>query len=103
MAQIDNFIAMMQQKQVERAVLINDKPAHLFVASGDTPGPIILGAKLQGIVQEVTPPHLRNQLSQDGNSTSLINRRTAALKLAWRAAEAPSRSRLRVIKWSPPD
>lgn len=67
MAQIDSFIAMMQQKQVARAVLINDKPAHLFGPGGDTPGPIIPGARLQVVVQEVTPPQLQTQLGQDGN------------------------------------
>ncbi|MBV9867854.1 MAG: type IV pilus twitching motility protein PilT [Abitibacteriaceae bacterium] len=66
MAQIDNFIAMMQQKKVERAVLINDKPAHLFAHGDDSPGPIIPGAKLHEVVQEVTPPPLRPQLGQDG-------------------------------------
>ena len=56
MAQIDNLISMMAQKNVERAVLLSDKPAHLFVGGQDSPGPAIPAAKLQQVVQEITPP-----------------------------------------------
>jgi twitching motility protein PilT len=63
MAQIDNFIGMMNQQHVERAVLLGDKPAHLFVGGQDKPGPIIPGAKLQQVVQEIVPPDLHPQLA----------------------------------------
>lgn len=66
MAQIDNFIAMMQTNHFDRAVLVNDKPAHLFTNGNDRPGPVIPATQLQNAVQEVTPPHLRTQLGQDG-------------------------------------
>jgi twitching motility protein PilT len=63
MAQIDSFIGMMVQQHVERAVLLGDKPAHLFIAGQDKPGPIIPGVKLQQVVQEITPPDMKNQLA----------------------------------------
>lgn len=63
MAQIDNFIAMMNQQNVERAVLLSDKPAHLFSGGQDKPGPIIPGPKLQQVVQEILPPDLHAQLA----------------------------------------
>lgn len=63
MAQIDNFIVMMNQQNVERAVLLGDKPAHLFVGGQDKPGPIIPGAKLQQVVQEIVPPDQHAQLA----------------------------------------
>jgi twitching motility protein PilT len=63
MAQIDNFIGMMNQQHVERAVLLGDKPAHLFSGGQDKPGPIIPAAKLQQVVQEIVPPDLHAQLA----------------------------------------
>ncbi len=63
MAQIDNFIQMMNQQHVERAVLLGDKPAHLFIGGQDSPGPIIPSAKLQQVVQEIVPPDLHAQLA----------------------------------------
>lgn len=63
MAQIDNLISMMAQKNVERAVLLGDKPAHLFSGGQDSPGPAIPEAKLQQVVQEITPPDQRAALT----------------------------------------
>jgi twitching motility protein PilT len=66
MAKLDNLIGMMVQQHVERAVLVNDRSAHLFSGGQDRPGPIIPGAQLQLVVQEVTPEHLKAQLAQSG-------------------------------------
>src|SRR5690349_20418050 len=66
MAQIDNLIGMMVQRKVERAMLVNDKPMNLYVGGQSMPGSPISGAQLQTVLQEVTPPHLRANLSQDG-------------------------------------
>jgi twitching motility protein PilT len=63
MAQIDSLINMMAQNAVERAVLLSDKAAHLIIGGQDKPGPIIPAAKLQQVVQEVTPPELKSQLA----------------------------------------
>jgi twitching motility protein PilT len=63
MAQIDNFIGKMVQQQVERAVLLGDKPAHMFIGGEDKPGPVIPSATLQQVVQEITPPEKRGQLA----------------------------------------
>ena len=66
MAQIDNLIGMMVQRKVEKALLMNDKPMNLYVGGNPMPGSPISGAQLQTVVQEVTPPHLREKLAQDG-------------------------------------
>lgn len=66
MAQIDNLIGMMVQRNVERALLVNDKPMNLYVGGQSMPGSPISGAQLQTVLQEVTPPHLRANLAQDG-------------------------------------
>jgi twitching motility protein PilT len=66
MAQIDNLIGMMVQRNVERALLMNDKPMNLYVGGQSMPGSPISGAQLQTVLQEVTPPHLRANLAQDG-------------------------------------
>jgi twitching motility protein PilT len=66
MAQIDNLIGMMTQRGVEKALLVNDKPMNLYVGGQSMPGSPISGAQLQTVLQEVTPPHLREKLAQDG-------------------------------------
>lgn len=63
MAHIDSFIGMMVQQNVERAILLGDKPAHLFIGGQDKPGPIIPGTQLQQVIQEIVPPDLRTGLS----------------------------------------
>ncbi|HVF10877.1 MAG TPA: type IV pilus twitching motility protein PilT [Abditibacteriaceae bacterium] len=66
MAQLDKFIDMMVQRQIERALLVNDKPAHLYAHGQESVGPIIPGVQLQNAVQEIIPPNLRPQLATDG-------------------------------------
>ncbi len=67
MAQLDNLIGMMVQNHVERALLINDKPSHLYTGGGaERAGPIIPGAQLQSAVAEITPAAMRVNLAQDG-------------------------------------
>ncbi len=66
MAQIDNLIGMMTQRKVEKALLMNDKPMNLYIGGQAMPGSPISGAQLQTVLQEVTPPHLREKLAQDG-------------------------------------
>ncbi len=66
MAQIDNLIGMMTQRKVEKALLVNDKPMNLYVGGQSMPGSPISGAQLQTVLQEVTPPHLREKLAMDG-------------------------------------
>jgi twitching motility protein PilT len=67
MSQIDNFIKMMADRNIDRAVLVNDRPGQLFTGGHEEAGPVIPGVKLQQVVQEVTPPNLRSQLTHDGN------------------------------------
>jgi twitching motility protein PilT len=55
----------MVQGKVERALLINDKPARLYSGGTDSPGPAISLAHLQQVVQEITPPHLKGNLAAD--------------------------------------
>jgi twitching motility protein PilT len=66
MAQIDNLIGMMVQRKVEKALLVNDKPMNLYIGGQSMPGSPISGAQLQTVLQEITPPHLRANLAQDG-------------------------------------
>ncbi len=65
MAHIDSFIGMMVQQNVERAILLGDKPAHLFISGQDSPGPTIPATQLQQVVQEIVPPDLRAGLSNN--------------------------------------
>jgi twitching motility protein PilT len=65
MAHIDSFIGMMVQQNVERAILLGDKPAHLFINGQDSPGPIIPATQLQQVVQEIVPPDLRAGLANN--------------------------------------
>jgi twitching motility protein PilT len=99
MAQIDNFIGMMNQQNVERAVLLGDKPAHLFVGGQDKPGPIIPGAKLQQVVQEIVPPDMHAQLaagqdvkfsyqSPNGTYQIVVHRVESGLQVGISAGEA---------------
>ena len=69
MARLDNLIGMMVAQHVERAVLINDRAAHLFADGQDKPGPIIPGAQMQLVDQEVVPDGLKGQLASGGEVT----------------------------------
>jgi twitching motility protein PilT len=66
MSQIDNFISMMVQRKFDRAILVNDRPGHLYAGDHEEPGPILPSQKMQQVVQEIVPSHLRPQLGQDG-------------------------------------
>ncbi|BCM93992.1 twitching mobility protein [Abditibacteriota bacterium] len=66
MAQIDQLIGMMSQRHAERVMLINDQPMQMFIAGVQTAGTVVPGAALQNILNEITPPHLRQNLSHDG-------------------------------------
>ena len=66
MAQIDQLIGMMSQRHAERVMLINDQPMQMFVAGVQTAGTVVPGAALQNILNEITPPHLRQNLAHDG-------------------------------------
>jgi twitching motility protein PilT len=66
MAQIDNLIGMMVQRHVDKALLVNDRPMNLYVGGQSHPGQTISGPQLQTVITEVTPPNLRDKLSQDG-------------------------------------
>jgi twitching motility protein PilT len=66
-AQIDQLIAKLVQSRAERALLINDRPAHIFIGGQDSPGPTIALAQLQHVVQEITPAQLRPNLAQNGH------------------------------------
>ena len=66
MAQIDQLIGMMSQRHADRVMLVNDQPMQMFVGGVQTAGTVVPGAALQNILNEITPPHLRQNLSQDG-------------------------------------
>ena len=57
---------MMASQGAERAMLLNDKPITLVVGGAQKAGQTISGAQLQAVLTEITPPHLRAQLGQDG-------------------------------------
>jgi twitching motility protein PilT len=64
-AQIDQLIAKMVQSKADRALLINDNPSHIYVNGHDSAGPTISLSQLQHVLQEITPAHLRSNLSHD--------------------------------------
>ncbi len=66
MAQIDKLIAMMAQRNAERAVLMSDKPVRLVYADQSISGAIIPAGRLEGILQEIVPAHLSYRLTQIG-------------------------------------
>ena len=67
MAQIDALINSMVQSHVQRALIVNDKPMHLYMEGGqEKAGPAIPGAQLQQVVAEITPDGMKAQLGQDG-------------------------------------
>jgi twitching motility protein PilT len=66
MAQIDQLIGFMTGQHAERVVLINDQPMTIFVDGQQKPGTVVSGATLQNLLGDITPPHLRAQLAQDG-------------------------------------
>ncbi|RYX81348.1 type IV pilus twitching motility protein PilT [bacterium] len=66
MAQIDQLIGMMSQRHAERVMLINDQPMQLFVGGNQTAGALVPAAALQNLLNEITPPHLRQNLGLDG-------------------------------------
>ncbi len=66
MAQIDQLIGMMTQQHAERIVLVNDQPMVMLVGGAQKSGSVVPGAALQNILNEITPPHLRQNLAQDG-------------------------------------
>jgi twitching motility protein PilT len=67
MAQIDALINSMVQSHVQRALIVNDKPMHLYMEGGqEKAGPAIPGAQLQQVVAEITPDGMKTQLGQDG-------------------------------------
>ncbi|HEY0073043.1 MAG TPA: type IV pilus twitching motility protein PilT [Abditibacteriaceae bacterium] len=67
MAQIDALINSMVQSHVQRALIVNDKPMHLYMEGGqEKAGPAIPGAQLQQVVSEITPDGMKGQLGQDG-------------------------------------
>ena len=66
MAQIDQLIGMMTQRHAERVMLLNDQPMQMFVGGVQSAGSVVPAAALQNILNEITPPHLRSHLSQDG-------------------------------------
>jgi len=66
MAQIDQLIGTMTQQNAERIVLITDQPMTMLVGGAQKSGQVVPGAAIQNILNEITPPHLRAQLAQDG-------------------------------------
>lgn len=57
----------MASQNVERAILVGDKPMTFVIGGQQTPGSAIPTSQLQAVVQEVTPPDLRPQLGQEGH------------------------------------
>ncbi|HVF10674.1 MAG TPA: tetratricopeptide repeat protein [Abditibacteriaceae bacterium] len=67
MSKIDKLLERMMQRRIEAAVLINDQPARFMVAGHETSGGVLPAAQLYGLVQEITPPDLWWQLTQDSS------------------------------------
>ena len=66
MSQFDNFIIKMNQSHFDRAELENDQPVRLFRGTEQTAGPVITGARLRLLVEEILPEDLRSQWAGDG-------------------------------------
>jgi xanthosine utilization system XapX-like protein len=65
MAQIDKLIAMMQQRQAERAVLISDKATRLFVQGQPMSGAPLTTPQLVSLLRESAPPEVQPQVGQE--------------------------------------
>jgi len=61
MAKIDKLTAMMDQRGIQCAMLIADKPSRIFVAGQESAGPVLEAARLTEIVTEVLPANCRTQ------------------------------------------
>lgn len=67
MAKIDTLLEMLVQRHATHAVLVGNKSFHLFAGAQKTEGSVIPTEQLREIVAEITPPHLRAQIAQDGS------------------------------------
>lgn len=63
MTKLDNFIELIVQRRVERAVLVSDQPFQLFANGQVTGGVFVTHAQLRQVLEEVTPYHLHPQLN----------------------------------------
>lgn len=64
--QIDRFISTMRQRNVDRAVLISDRPAVVYIGDRQSSGPVTSAALLETTVQEIVPEELRDQVAVGG-------------------------------------
>jgi hypothetical protein len=65
MAEIDKLIEKMAGRGITRAVLTSDHPMRLFRSNEEANGPVTSMARLQAMLQEVTPQALQLNLSQN--------------------------------------
>jgi len=70
MAQIDRFLAMMEQRNAMHAMLLNDRPGQVLVNGQQMAGPVVSTIQLEAILQEITPTYLQPILpDQPQNAT----------------------------------
>ncbi len=92
MAQLDQIIAHLAQRNMDRAVLCSDEPMHFFHGMQDYSGPVLTAQQVRSIAQDGTPPVLKPQLAYDnsfhfpyqsphGTFDVTITRRDANLKI----------------------
>jgi hypothetical protein len=93
MAHIDQFIAMMAQRKVERALLINDQAGHLWVAGQESPGPIIPRQQLQNLCRKRRRPRCARSFPKDGTVQFAHNTPHGLFSNQRRAQRRPTPSR----------
>lgn len=69
MAQIDQFLAMMEQKHIQCAMLISDRPGRIFAHGKEARGPVVTEADLDRMTRQITPEELVPQLDRPGSYT----------------------------------
>ena len=66
MANIDKLLQTMTERDIKRAILINDQPIRLFDDLGEKKGSVVKSDWIETSLFEITPPYLNAKLTQDG-------------------------------------
>lgn len=64
MPEMDRLITAMTQRNADRAVLVSDKPAQIIANGQQVNGAPLSGTQVEGMIEEIIPNHLRDQLAQ---------------------------------------
>jgi hypothetical protein len=66
MPKIDKMLQMMRDRNVNRVILMSDRPFQIYVGNKVTEGSVIPGPQLMEILEEITPPGYLPQLRGGG-------------------------------------